>query len=200
MPTNRFIIIPDPVAQGIETVLDHVSHRVIGVANEYIKNKCDNHGNIQESNLTPEQQQGLKSLVKKVKDKEIIVQQTDKGGDLALYNLETYLAAMVTHTNPDPEISWDDHSKLESSLNASTIQTARILMVGAKWKHWSRVKSAVTSHDGPIPLLSGLPKTHKDLSHLPKEEQDRGPPVRPVCGASESNNGPLSDLLSQIIT
>ena len=32
------------------------------------------------------------------------------------------------------------------------------------------------------------------------EEQDRGPPVRPVCGAFESNNGPLSDLLSQIIT
>ena len=26
----------------------------------------------------------------------------------------------------------------------------------------------------------------------------RGPPVRPVCGASDSNNGALSDLLSQI--
>ena len=26
----------------------------------------------------------------------------------------------------------------------------------------------------------------------------KGPPVRPVCGASDSNNGPLSDLLSQI--
>ena len=69
---------------------------------------------------------------------------------------------------------------------------------GAKWGHWSRVKSAVTSHFGPIPLLSGYPKTHKDISHLDPEEQVKGPPVRPVCGASDSNNGPLSGLLSQI--
>ena len=43
-------------------------------------------------------------------------------------------------------------------------------------------------------------KKKKNLSDLSQEERDRGPPVRPVCGASESNNGPLSDLLSQIIT
>ena len=95
-------------------------------------------------------------------------------------------------------MSWEDHGKLEAELNACTIQFARVLRVGAKWGHWSRVKSAVTSHFGPIPLLSGYPKTHKDISHLDPEEQVKGPPVRPVCGASDSNNGPLSDLLSQI--
>ena len=40
MPTNRFINISDPVAQGIKTVLDNISHRVIGAAQQYIKNKC----------------------------------------------------------------------------------------------------------------------------------------------------------------
>ena len=97
-------------------------------------------------------------------------------------------------------MSWEDHAKLESEVNAHTIQFARILRVGAKWNHWPRVKRAITSHHAPIPPLSGYQKTHKDLSHLPPEEKEKGPEVRPVCDASESNNGPLSELLSEEIT
>ena len=198
MPTNRDINIPEPAEQNIETVLDNISSKVNAVANNYIKTKCDKRGNILEQNLKPEQQRGLKSLVKRVNEKEIIVQKTDKGGDLALNTPENYIESLKPHFESDPCLSWDEHSKLESELNACSIQFARVLRVGAKWKHWPRVKSAVISHSGPIPILSGYPKTHKDLSHLSSDEQKKGPPVRPVCGASESNNGPLSDLLSQI--
>ena len=60
------------------------------------------------------------------------------------------------------------------------------------------MKSAITAHFAPIPLLRGYPKTHKDLSRLTPETQAKGPPSRPVCGASESNKSPLSDLLSEI--
>jgi len=130
--------------------------------------------------------------------KELVVQKTDKGGDLALNTPENYIETMRPDFESDPDLSWENHGKLEAELNACTIQFARVLRVGDKWGHWSRVKSAVTSHFGPIPLLSGYPKTHKDISHLDQEDQVKGPPVRPVCGASDSNNGPLSDLLSQI--
>ena len=198
MPTNRFIHIPNPAAPAIETVLDNISCRVDTLTTAYIQRKCDKKGNIIEKNLDQQQQRGLRSLLKRVNEKEIIVQKTDKGGDLALNTPENYIETMKPHYESDPNLSWDDHAKLEAELNACTIQFARVLRVGAKWGHWSRVKSAVTSHYGPIPLLSGYPKTHKDISHLSPQEQEKGPPVRPVCGASESNNGPLSDLLSQI--
>jgi hypothetical protein len=200
IPTNRSVNIPDTAAPEVETVLNNISNRVDSVTRDYIKNKCDSKGNVFETNLTPSQQKGLKSLTERVKSKEIVAQQTDKGGDLALNTRENYIESMRPHTEEDPELSWEEHGKLESELNACTIQFARVLRVGAMWRHWPRVKSAVTSHHGPVPLLSGYPKTHKDLSHLPLEEQEKGPPVRPVCSASESNNGPLSDLLSQVIT
>ena len=193
MPTNRFVHIPNPAEPEVETVLDNISCRVNNVAKAFIKEKCDKKGNILEKNLSQQQQRGLKSLARRVNEKEIIVQKTDKGGDLALNTPENYIETMKPHFDSDPNLSWEDHGKLEAELNACTIQFARVLRVGAKWGHWSRVKSAVTSHFGPIPLLSGYPKTHKDISHLEPEEQVKGPPVRPVCGASDSNNGPLSD-------
>ena len=198
MPTNRFVHIPNPAGPEVETVLDNISSRVNSVVKAFIREKCDQKGNIHEKNLSQQQQRGLKSLAKRVKLKELVVQKTDKGGDLAINTPENYIETMRPHFETDPDLTWENHEKLEAELNACTIQFARVLRVGAKWGHWPRVKSAVTSHLGPIPLLSGYPKTHKDISHLDEDDRLKGPPVRPVCGASESNNGPLSDLLSQI--
>ena len=92
---------------------------------------------------------------------------------------------MKPHIDQDSVIGWAEHARLESEVNAFTILFARILWVGAKWKHWPRVKSAIIAHFSPIPLLTRYPKTHKDLSHLTPETQTKGPPSRPVCGASE---------------
>ena len=157
MPTNRDIYIPEPAEQNVETVLDNISSKVTAVANDYIRTKCDKKGNIKEGNLTPEQQRGLKSLVRRVNEKEIVVQKTDKGGDLAVNTPDNYVESLKPHFESDPEMSWEEHAKLEAKLNASSIQFARVLRVGAKWNHWPRVKSAVTSHGRPIPILSGYP-------------------------------------------
>ena len=102
----------------------------------------DKKGNILQRNLKPEEQRGLRSLAKKVREKELIVQKTDKAGDLALNSHENYLESLRPHFHSDPDLSWEDHAKLESELNACSIQFARVLRVGAKWGHWPRVKSA----------------------------------------------------------
>ena len=88
---------------------------------------------------------------------EVVVHRTDNGGDLARNTPASYIETMKRHFDSDPNLSLEDHAKLEAELNACTIQFARVLRVGAKWGHWTRVKSAVTSHFGPIPLLSGYP-------------------------------------------
>ena len=47
------------------------------------------------------------------------------------------------------------------------------------------------------PPLYGLPKDHKAI---PPDEEQLGPPLRPVCGATESANGALSEILTEILT
>ena len=64
-------------------------------------------------------------------------------------------------------------------------------------KHWKRIKSTLTTKTSFTTPLHGLPKDHKKL---PEGREDQGHPVRPVCGATESMNGPLSDVLSEILT
>ena len=63
-------------------------------------------------------------------------------------------------------------------------------------KHWKRIKNALRSKNALRPTLYGLPKDHKPL--IPGREEE-GPPQRHVCGATESSNGPLSDILSELI-
>ena len=60
-----------------------------------------------------------------------------------------------------------------------------------------RVKSALRTRSCLIPPLYGLPKDHKDV---PPDQEHLGPPLRPVCGATESANGALSELLTEILT
>ena len=91
-----------------------------------------------------------------------------------------------------------------SSLAIEAIQWIRILKMGRRGdnnnnndKHWTRIKSALTTKTAFTPPLYGLPKDHKKLQ---EGREDQGHPVRPVCGATESMNGPLSDVLSGILT
>ena len=115
-------------------------------------------------------------MLRWLNEKEVIVQKTDDGGNLALKTPANYIETLKPHFNSEPNLSWEDDAKLEAELNVCTIQFARVLRVGAKWGHWTRVKSAVTPYFGPIPLLSGYPKTHKDISHIDPIDQVKGPP------------------------
>ena len=56
------------------------------------------------------------------------------------------------------------------------------------------MKSALVSEFSHVPVTHGLPKDHKQLP------ESGIPPSRAVCGADESSNGPLSDILSEVIS
>ena len=65
-------------------------------------------------------------------------------------------------------------------MKGHAIMFARFLNVGTKWKHEERVKQAITSEYGPIPLMFGLRKDHKTV---PPEEKQEGPPYTScMCG------------------
>ena len=58
------------------------------------------------------------------------------------------------------------------------------------------MKSALRSKNALKPPLYGLRKGHKPI---PPGQEEIGPPQRPVCGASESSNGPLGEILSDVL-
>ena len=68
--------------------------------------------------------------------------------------------------------------------------------VGSTWGQQDRVAGASTDTSVPAPALDGLRKDHKTL--LPGQEQT-GPPVRPVCKASQAPNNQLGYFLSRIV-
>ena len=73
-------------------------------------------------------------------------------------------------------------------------QFKRMFKVGSTHGHEDRVAGATTSTNTPAPPMYGLRKDHK-----PHDDKEIGPPVRPVCGASDSPNSRLSNFLSRII-
>ena len=63
-------------------------------------------------NLASEQQRGIKSLVKRVKEKEIVVFQTDKSGRLSVDSQENYREFMIPHAGVEPKVSLSKHEDI----------------------------------------------------------------------------------------
>ena len=177
MKTNRRITIPDTMDENMEIVLANMKSRVVAVGKDYIRKNCDSKGHIKATNLKPEEEVGIKKLLKRIDDEEILVQATDKSGQLAVITPESYISSMQPHIEGNPEISWEDKMSLERELNGHSLQLGCSLKIGDKWNHWPRVKRALRNKFCHIPVLSGANKTHK-----PWQPGQTLPKQRPVAG------------------
>lgn len=166
------------------------------VIKEYKEKYCDRSGNIKGGNLTKQQREGIKECKKLAKEEKQVYYMTDKSRMMSVDTPENYIAAMGKHTQDDNKINLTDVDEIENRMNGHAIMFARFLKMGEKWNHESRVKEAVTTKFGPIPMLFGLRKDHKNVA---PEKKDEGPPTRPVCSASSSINGPLSHVISIVL-
>ena len=137
----------------------------------------------------------------RVKDREIVVMPTDKSGRLSVNTRDNYMELMNTHVQEDAVITLEQQRQLERECNGHTAQWRRIICLGDKWngsgQHLARVGSALRTRNSMVPPMYGLPKDHKPLT---PGREDLGHPLRPVCGATECINGPLSNLLTEILT
>ena len=68
-----------PKSLEMESRLEVLRVEAMEVFRKYVREKCDSRGR-QESNLTPAQRRGMKSLKKRVENGEIVVVPTDKTG------------------------------------------------------------------------------------------------------------------------
>ena len=106
---------------------------------EYRREKCKK-GGAQRLNLTPNQRIGLDSLMKRVKEGNILVQQTDKTGKFVITNKETYIRLGQEHIAGDKEITEDVIKATNSKLNGHISMLLKALKVGENWRHGDSIR------------------------------------------------------------
>ena len=95
---------------------------------------------------------------------------------------------MKPHVEGMMEVTQTDYENTERLLNAHMSAWSTIL--GAK----ERVANNFQSKNNMIPPLYGLRKDHKKF-----DDENKGPPTRPVCGAVVASNYRISYFLSMLI-
>ena len=71
-----------------------------------------------DSSLTPSEQEGLKSLLARIKAKEIIIYPTDKSGKLAVTTFENYHKQGQVHVRKDKEVNWGEVNEIQNRLKS----------------------------------------------------------------------------------
>lgn len=196
LPTCRRITLPKPGCEELEITMRNMKLQMMTKFREFKEKNCDEKGNIKKDNLSKEQREGFKECGEEIKAKEKLFLVTDKSKQFSVDTPSNYVKAMDEHTRGDSKLEPDQLQHLERQINGHSVMYVRFLRMGQDWGHEDRIKSAVTSLEGPIPLLAGMRKDHK---HVPPKQQGEGPPTRPVCFASRTVNGPLSHILSKIL-
>ena len=123
----------------------------------------------------------------------LVVCSTDKSQVCGAMSEEEWVASMEVHTRDDPIVTLEEVDEAERKLMGYAFQLARGLRFGATHGQEDKVRNNLRSEQVSIPNLYALIKDHKEIVE--------GEPVktRPVCGATESPNGQLSNILSDII-
>ena len=184
LPTCTRLKVPPPGTVRQEAVMAGLKEKMMDEVRNYVKHDCNDKG-WPESNLTRPEQAGLRELKDKIEKKEIVVFKSDKSGKLTVDTPANYSEAISTHTVNDSEITDSELRKIENSMNDHSRQLNKIFQVGSKWHHQGRVAAASTSTNVQAPAFYGLRKDHKNA---PTGEEERGPPVRPICSAREAPN------------
>ena len=194
IPTVARLCPPRPSTIEKEKVLGKVKDRLLETVSVYQSQYCDKNGKIKDQNITKTEERAMKEVKESMKKKDIVVFTTDKSGRFSVDTPENYEEAVMSHTRNDTEIEEERVRKLENRMNQHMKIFNKMFQVGSENEHEKRVEMATHSTNTPAPPLYGLRKDHKTA-----EDDVKGPPVRPVCGASQAPNSRLGHFLSTIV-
>ena len=192
LPFNSRIIVPQPMDDETEVCMQTLKNKLNSCTTDYV---AEHNRNNRTTNLTQDQHKGLVSLLKKKKDNEMVIFETDKSKRFSCDTPENYKRLAEVHTENDEEIDSVAKNSYEKLLNAHGGMWLRILNAGDKTNQYDRIRSSMASKNNPPAPLSILRKDHKHY-----ESEVIGPPGRPVCGGDVSYNKRISHLLSMILT
>ena len=143
--------------------------------------------------MTKSERRGLRKIKARLKSREIAVVETDKSGSLCVMPLAMYWELGKEHVEGDATIDWERVREIQGIMKGHLRALNLIFNPGSETTCPDRVREAKELRATIIPIVSLLIKDHKE-----PDEQGR-PKSRPVCGASSSINGELSEWISDIL-
>ena len=188
MPDNKRIYLPDSTKDSEEVDIAFLSHELERETKRYESEQKVT------TNLSKHQQIGLKSLRER---EDIVIFQTDKSSRFSVDTKANYIEACKVHVDKDRTIDDTQYDSMLREMNAHSTMWCKIVKAGEEASSHSvqRVKENLTASEGcdPPPMYA-LRKDHKKSNN-----DEEGPPTRPVCGATSAYNGKLSHLISMIL-
>ena len=181
------IPLPRPLSTDQEATLELRKRTQLEVFSEYMTKYTDKNGR-QESNLTQEEEAGLKSLQKKISKGQVIIIKTDKSSKFAATQEEEYKKMGEVHTRKDKEISRQELIEIEENLNGHSRAWAQIWSTGDDHNHTSRVMASKVTHSENIADLYLMYKDHKS-----------GDKTRPTATGHSSNSLGMSNAVSEVL-
>ncbi|MCP3892049.1 MAG: hypothetical protein GY702_24745, partial [Desulfobulbaceae bacterium] len=149
-------------------------------------------------NLNRREKDCLESLKKKSKNNYIIAP-TDKSSKFSIDTKENYIEEMREHIEKDEDINENEHIQAQKEANAHSNFWTKILNISKdtgknetqKDKNHRRAKNNLMVEGNELPPVYGLRKDHKKVSN-----EEKGPPVRQVCSATNAYNSKLAHLIN----
>ena len=187
LPECSRITLPKPLNSEQEAAIELRKRTQKQIFKEYASKHSDKNG-IQTSNLTKEEEQGLKSLQKRIAGGELIVIKTDKSSKLAVTNQEEYLKMGLDHTAKDRVIRRHEIIEMEENLNGHSKAWANIWNSGRDHKHFDRIIASKITRSENVADLYLMFKDHKP-----------GKKTRPTATGCSSNTLGLSNAVSEIL-
>ena len=119
----------------------------------------------------------------------------DKSGRYTVSSRASYKAQGDQHTLGDRVVEWDEINRIQNEVVCHAKALANVFCMSKEWgeKEEERTHRAMATKSTVIPQMLITQKDHKAL-------QENGlPKTRAMCGASQTMNQRISDLLTDIL-
>ena len=180
------ITLPKPLHTDEEATMEVRRKSQQEVFKEYMK-KYTKNGN-QETNLSDQEQAGLKSLQKRILKRELIIMKTDKSSKFAVTTEEEYIKMGRVHTGGDSEVTRQELQDMEEYINGHTRAWAQIWQSGVDHNHQGRIIASKVQHSENIADLYLMFKDHK-----------MGNKTRPTATGHTSNTLGMSNAVAEVM-
>ena len=183
---NKVLYLPTASNQRTETKIQDQKNETMDTVNKYISKQIET-----PTNLTREEAQGRKEILKGIKESGWMLYTTDKSGKLVLDTKDNFLKSMLPHYQGEPTVTIEEIDKAGEHLNNVSRALTRILNIGENIDKAKRCSDTLIVKQPTIPALEGMRKDHKTNYNMTE-----GPPLRPLLAANQAPNAPLSNILS----
>ena len=181
------VTLPKPLPAAEEAKIELRRNIHTEIFEKFREENCKKTGE-QKNNLTKDEQDGLKSLEKKIKDRKVIVIKTDKSSRFAVCSEEAYLRMGRVHTTKDKSISREKLIEVEKLLNNHCVAWGKMWGSGDNHDHRSRIVNSKKTCSENTADMYILLKDHKE-----------GEKTRPIVTGCTSNTLGMSNNVASVL-